>query len=59
MCYFSVINQLKTRVGQLNRDNTLSCLRKHKRTQRDDEDGDDDQTAVGTFSRIDSHGCVR
>ncbi|CAM4293861.1 unnamed protein product [Leuciscus chuanchicus] len=39
--YFSILNQLKTRVEYLNRDNPLSCLRKHKRTQRDDEDGDD------------------
>ncbi|XP_048011377.1 uncharacterized protein LOC125263257 isoform X3 [Megalobrama amblycephala] len=57
--YFSVINQLKTRVEYLNRGNSLSRLRKHKRTQRDDEDGDDDQPAVATCARIDSYGCVR
>ncbi|XP_039680532.1 uncharacterized protein LOC120574295 isoform X2 [Perca fluviatilis] len=57
--YFSIINQLKTRVEYLNRGNTLSRLRKHKRTQRDDEDGDDDQPAVTSCARIDSYGCVR
>lgn len=57
--YFSVINQLKTRVEYLNRGNSLSRLRKHKRTQRDDDDGDDDQPAVATCARIDSYGCVR
>ncbi|XP_052459453.1 uncharacterized protein LOC128018121 [Carassius gibelio] len=57
--YFSIINQLKTRVEYLNRGNPLSRLRKHKRTQRDDEDGDDDQPAVATCARIDSYGCVR
>lgn len=43
----------------MNRGNTLSRLRKHKRTQRDDEDGDDDQPAVATCARVDSYGCVR
>ncbi|XP_030295267.1 uncharacterized protein LOC115595218 isoform X1 [Sparus aurata] len=57
--YFSVINQLKTRVEYLNRGNTLSRLRKPKRTQRDDEDGGDDQRAVATCVRVDSYGCVR
>ncbi|CAL8263268.1 unnamed protein product [Merluccius merluccius] len=56
--YFSVINQLKTRVEYLNRGNTLSRLRKPKRTQRD-ENGDDDQPAVATCVRVDSYGCVR
>lgn len=57
--YFSVLNQLKTRVEYLNRGNTLSRLRKPKRTQRDDENGDDDQPAVATCVSIDSYGCVR
>ncbi|XP_041960247.1 uncharacterized protein LOC121718897 isoform X1 [Alosa sapidissima] len=57
--YFSVINQLKIRVEYVNRGNTLSRLRKHKRTQRDDGDGDDDQPAVATCARVDSYGCVR
>lgn len=56
--YFSVINQLKTRVEYLNRGNTLSRLRKPKHTQRDDEDGDEDQSAVATCIRVDSYGCV-
>ncbi|KAM9771113.1 uncharacterized protein ACBT44_004586 isoform 1-T1 [Syngnathus typhle] len=56
--YFSVLNQLKTRVEYLNRGNTLSRLRKPKRTQRDDEDGDD-QPTVATCLRVDSYGCVR
>ncbi|XP_068506225.1 uncharacterized protein [Syngnathus scovelli] len=57
--YFSVLNQLKTRVEYLNRGNTLSRLRKPKRTQRDDKDGDDDQPTVATCLRVDSYGCVR
>ncbi|KAK0142148.1 hypothetical protein N1851_020164 [Merluccius polli] len=56
--YFSVINQLKTRVEYLNRGNTFSHLRKPKRTQRD-ENGDDDPPAVDTCVRADSYGCVR
>ena len=56
--YFSVVNQLKTRVEYVNRGNTLSRLRKPKRTQRDDENGDDEQPAVATCVR-DSYGCVR
>ncbi|ROJ26877.1 NLR family CARD domain-containing protein 3 [Anabarilius grahami] len=51
-----IIHSLKE---YLNRGNSLSRLRKHKRTQRDDEDGDDDQPAVATCARIDSYGCVR
>lgn len=47
-----------TRVEYLNRGNTLSHLRKPKHTQRDDEDGDDDQQAVATCVRVDSNGCV-
>ncbi|KAM8762282.1 uncharacterized protein AB9X84_007107 isoform 2-T2 [Acanthopagrus schlegelii] len=58
--YFSVLNQLKTRVEYLNRGNTLSRLRNPKRTQRDDEEGDDDdQPPVATCARRDSYGCVR
>ena len=56
---WSVLNQLKTRVEYLNRGNTRSRLRKPKRTQRDDENGDDDQPAVATCVSVDSYGCVR
>lgn len=57
--YFSVLNQLKNRVEYLNRGNTLSRLRKPKRTQREDENTDDDQPAETTCVRVDSYGCVR
>ncbi|CAK6969981.1 uncharacterized protein LOC121718897 isoform X2 [Scomber scombrus] len=43
------------------REHSLNPTRreKPKRTQRDDENGDDDQPAVATCVRVDSYGCVR
>lgn len=57
--YFSLTNQLKYRVEYLNRDNTSFRLRMPKRTHRDVEDGDDDQSASAKCARVDSYGCVR
>lgn len=52
--YFSLLNQLKTRVEYVNRGNTLSHLRKPRCFQT----ADDDQPSAAKCARIDSYGCI-
>lgn len=51
--YFSLLNQLKTRVEYVNRGNTLSRLRKPRCSQTSDDD-----QSVAKCARIDSYGCI-
>ncbi|KAM8741462.1 uncharacterized protein AB9X84_018836 [Acanthopagrus schlegelii] len=52
--YFTLLQQLKTRVEYVNRDNTLSRLRRPRRSQTND----DDQPPPAKCTRIDSYGCI-
>uniref|UniRef100_A0A3B3RI04 C2H2-type domain-containing protein n=1 Tax=Paramormyrops kingsleyae TaxID=1676925 RepID=A0A3B3RI04_9TELE len=53
--YFSLLNQLKTRIEYITRGNTLSRLRKPRCSQA----SNDDQTSAPKCARIDSYGCIR
>lgn len=52
--YFTLLQQLKTRVEYLNRDNTLSRLRRPRRSQT----SDDQRPPPAKCARIDSYGCI-
>ncbi|XP_041829977.1 uncharacterized protein LOC121635872 [Melanotaenia boesemani] len=53
--YFTLLQQLKTRVEYVNRDNTLSRLRRPRRSQTSD---DDQPPPPAKCARIDSYGCI-
>lgn len=55
--YNSLLNQLKTRVEHVNRNNTVDRIRRTKRT-REDDPGDHDTQPKTTRSKLDSYGCV-
>ncbi|XP_076841673.1 uncharacterized protein LOC143485891 [Brachyhypopomus gauderio] len=52
--YFSLLNQLKTRIEYANRGNTLSRLRKPKCSQT----SDNQEPSASKCARIDSYGCI-
>ncbi|XP_054587146.1 sterile alpha motif domain-containing protein 3 [Nothobranchius furzeri] len=53
--YFTLLQQLKTRVEYVNRDNTLSRLR---RPRRSDTSDDDQPPPPAKCAKIDSYGCI-
>lgn len=52
--YLSLLNQLKTRIEDVNRGSTLSSLRKPRCSQT----SHDDQPSAAKCARIDSYGCI-
>uniref|UniRef100_A0A8C2CPU8 Uncharacterized protein n=1 Tax=Cyprinus carpio TaxID=7962 RepID=A0A8C2CPU8_CYPCA len=52
--YFSLMNQLKTRIEYVNRGNTLSRLRRPRCSRT----SGDDQPSAGKCAKIDSYGCI-
>lgn len=55
--YTSLLNQIKTRVEHVNRNNTLSRIRRPKRTHENDGDASQSQPK-NTCSQVDSYGCI-
>lgn len=53
--YYSLFYQLKTRVENLNLNNTMAQLRKPKRTG---DEVDDSQPSTFKSAKLDSYGCV-
>uniref|UniRef100_A0A8C2FGN5 Uncharacterized protein n=1 Tax=Cyprinus carpio TaxID=7962 RepID=A0A8C2FGN5_CYPCA len=53
--YTSLLNQIKTRVEHINRGNTLSRIRRLKRTN--ENEGDTSQSK-NTRNQVDSYGCI-
>ncbi|XP_035510854.1 uncharacterized protein LOC118323041 [Morone saxatilis] len=55
--YTSLLNHIKTRVQHVNRNNTLSRIRRPKRTNKNDGDASQSQPK-NTCSQVDSYGCI-
>ncbi|KAM8773053.1 uncharacterized protein AB9X84_013684 isoform 1-T1 [Acanthopagrus schlegelii] len=55
--YTSLLNQIKTRVEHVNRNNTLSRIRRPKRTNKNDGDASQPQPK-STCNQVDSYGYI-
>nr|XP_055025276.1 uncharacterized protein LOC129415351 [Misgurnus anguillicaudatus]XP_055025277.1 uncharacterized protein LOC129415351 [Misgurnus anguillicaudatus] len=56
--YGSLLNQIKTRVEHVNRDNTLVRVRKPKRHITDNESSSSSEITPSKCSKTDSYGCI-
>ncbi|XP_073668305.1 uncharacterized protein [Paramisgurnus dabryanus] len=56
--YGSLLNQIKTRVEHVNRDNTLVRVRKPKRHITDNESTSSSEITPSKCSKTDSYGCI-
>ncbi len=56
--YGSLLNQIKTRVEHVNRDNTLVRVRQPKRQISDNESTPSSETTTSKCTQADSYGCI-
>ncbi|XP_034567502.1 uncharacterized protein LOC117832466 [Notolabrus celidotus] len=56
--YGSLLNQIKTRVEHVNRDNTLVRVRRVKRPVNDSEPVSSNEAPASKCSKTDSYGCI-